>query len=95
MAALRRMLKGETVTREDVGMSAGEWREFEGSSHVEDVNRSRIAAYAESTRASLQRLFSFAQTVSEMDFAGALSPEFRGWRGAGWSSTQTAYEVFQ
>jgi thymidylate synthase (FAD) len=32
MAALRRMLKGETVTREDVGMSAGEWREFEGAS---------------------------------------------------------------
>jgi thymidylate synthase (FAD) len=31
MAALRRMLKGETVTREDVGMSAGEWREFEGA----------------------------------------------------------------
>jgi thymidylate synthase (FAD) len=31
MEALRRMLKGETVTREDVGMSAGEWREFEGS----------------------------------------------------------------
>ena len=31
MAALRRMLAGETVTREDVGMSAGEWREFEGS----------------------------------------------------------------
>lgn len=31
MEALRRMLKGETVTREDVGMSAGEWREFEGA----------------------------------------------------------------
>ncbi|MFT3972347.1 MAG: FAD-dependent thymidylate synthase [Amaricoccus sp.] len=30
MEALRRMLKGETVSREDVGMSAGEWREFEG-----------------------------------------------------------------
>jgi thymidylate synthase (FAD) len=29
MQALRRMLRGETVTREDVGMSAGEWREFE------------------------------------------------------------------
>jgi hypothetical protein len=30
MQALRRMLRGETVTREDVEMSAGEWREFEG-----------------------------------------------------------------
>jgi len=30
MEALRRMLRGEAVTREDVGMSAGEWREFEG-----------------------------------------------------------------
>jgi thymidylate synthase (FAD) len=30
MQALRRMLAGETVTREDVGMSTGEWREFEG-----------------------------------------------------------------
>ena len=29
MEALRRMLRGETVTGEDVGMSAGEWREFE------------------------------------------------------------------
>ena len=28
MQALRRMLRGETVTREDVGMSSGEWREF-------------------------------------------------------------------
>jgi thymidylate synthase (FAD) len=34
MEALRRMLKGETVTREDVGMSAGEWREFEASVEV-------------------------------------------------------------
>jgi thymidylate synthase (FAD) len=41
MTALRRMLAGETVTREDVGMSAGEWREFaiaigigNSSSHV-------------------------------------------------------------
>jgi thymidylate synthase (FAD) len=31
MAAVRRMLAGEAVTREDVGMSAGEWREFEGA----------------------------------------------------------------
>ena len=31
MEALRRMLRGEAVTREDVGMSAGEWREFEGA----------------------------------------------------------------
>jgi thymidylate synthase (FAD) len=31
MEALRRMLRGETVTREDVGMSAGEWLEFEGA----------------------------------------------------------------
>ncbi len=30
MAALRRMLKGETVTQEESGMSKGEWREFEG-----------------------------------------------------------------
>ncbi len=29
MDALRRMLAGETVTRENAGMSAGEWREFE------------------------------------------------------------------
>jgi len=30
MAALRRMLAGETVTQADSGMSPGEWREFEG-----------------------------------------------------------------
>lgn len=35
MEALRRMLRGETVTREDVGMSAGEWREFEGALSIE------------------------------------------------------------
>ncbi|WP_370222607.1 FAD-dependent thymidylate synthase [Pararhodobacter marinus] len=28
--ALKRMLKGEDVTRESTGMSAGEWREFKG-----------------------------------------------------------------
>ncbi len=27
---IRRMLKGETVTQENSGMSKGEWREFEG-----------------------------------------------------------------
>lgn len=31
MDALRKMVKGEKVTAEDVGMSAGEWREFEAS----------------------------------------------------------------
>jgi thymidylate synthase (FAD) len=31
MAALRRMLAGETVTQEDSGMSKGEWREFEAA----------------------------------------------------------------
>ncbi|TCM84567.1 FAD-dependent thymidylate synthase [Rhodovulum steppense] len=30
MDCVRRMLKGETVTQENSGMSAGEWREFEG-----------------------------------------------------------------
>jgi len=37
MEALRRMLKGETVTREDVGMSAGEWREFEARLNAGDA----------------------------------------------------------
>ncbi len=31
MECLRRMLKGEKVTKETSGMSVGEWREFEGS----------------------------------------------------------------
>jgi len=31
MAALRRMLAGETVTQEDSGMSKGEWREFQAN----------------------------------------------------------------
>ncbi len=30
VSVLKRRLKGETVTRESSGMSAGEWREFEG-----------------------------------------------------------------
>ncbi len=33
MEALRRMLAGETVTAKDVGMSAGEWREFQAQIH--------------------------------------------------------------
>ncbi|MFO1105261.1 MAG: FAD-dependent thymidylate synthase [Amaricoccus sp.] len=37
MEALRRMLKGETVTQAESGMSKGEWREFE-----EAVNESAI-----------------------------------------------------
>jgi len=31
MDVLRRMLKGEAVTQETSGMSAGEWRELMGS----------------------------------------------------------------
>ncbi len=31
MGCLKRMLAGETVTQENSGMSAGEWREFEAA----------------------------------------------------------------
>ena len=30
LECIRRMLKGETVTQENSGMSKGEWREFQG-----------------------------------------------------------------
>ncbi|MFO1210429.1 MAG: FAD-dependent thymidylate synthase [Amaricoccus sp.] len=41
MAALRQMLAGETVTHEDVGMSAGEWREFDAGG-ASLVNEGRV-----------------------------------------------------
>ena len=39
MAALRRMLAGETVTQPDSGMSPGEWREFEASLRGSSLRR--------------------------------------------------------
>lgn len=41
----------------------------------------------------LSHLYSFAKQVNELDFAMALSGEFRGLQDAGWSTTITANEV--
>jgi hypothetical protein len=39
-------------------------------------------------------LFAYARSINEIDTAAALSGEFRGAQDAGWSTVQTAYEVF-
>jgi hypothetical protein len=39
-------------------------------------------------------LFAYARLINEIDTAAALSGEFRGAQDAGWSTVQTAYEVF-
>lgn len=43
----------------------------------------------------LTYLFSFARSINELDFAGALMQEMRGVQGGGWSTTITAYQVFE
>lgn len=40
-------------------------------------------------------LFKFSRRMSELDFAGSLSGEFRGAQDAGWSTTITAEQVYE
>ena len=40
-------------------------------------------------------LFAYARKINEIDTAAALTGEFRGMQNAGWSTVQTAYEVFE
>ncbi len=40
-------------------------------------------------------LFAYARKINEIDTAAALMGEFRGAQNAGWSTVQTAYEVFE
>ncbi|MEO1989605.1 MAG: hypothetical protein ABGX47_23600 [Martelella sp.] len=40
-------------------------------------------------------LFKFTRQMSELDFAGSLSGEFRGAQDAGWSTTITANQVYE
>lgn len=51
-------------------------------------------AYALALHTQLTYLFSFARTINEIDTAAALFGEFRGAQDVGWSTVQTAYEVF-
>lgn len=51
-------------------------------------------AYVRALNAQFTYLFAYARTINEIDTAAALSGEFRGAQDAGWSTVQTAYEVF-
>ncbi|CAI8945040.1 MULTISPECIES: hypothetical protein [Burkholderia] len=50
--------------------------------------------YVRALNAQFTYLFAYARTINEIDTAAALSGEFRGAQDAGWSTVQTAYEVF-
>lgn len=50
--------------------------------------------FVQELNAQLTYLYAFAGKLNELDAAAALSGEFRGSQDAGWSTTQTAFEVF-
>lgn len=56
---------------------------------------SKPITFANETARQLGLLFKFARQMSELDFAGSLSGEFRGAQDAGWSTTITAEQVFE
>lgn len=51
-------------------------------------------AYVRALQAQFTYLFAYVRTINEIDTAAALSGEFRGAQDAGWSTVQTAHEVF-
>ena len=51
-------------------------------------------AYVRALHTQFTYLFAYARMINEIDTAAALSGEFRGAQDAGWSTVQTAYEVF-
>lgn len=52
-------------------------------------------AFVNETARQMGLLFKFARRMSELDFAGSLSGEFRGAQDAGWSTTITAEQVYE
>ena len=51
-------------------------------------------AYLRALQRQFTYLWAFARRINEVDTAAAISGEFRGSQDAGWSTEQTAYEVF-
>lgn len=51
--------------------------------------------FVNETARQMGLLFKFARQMSELDFAGSLSGEFRGAQDAGWSTTITANQVYE
>lgn len=52
-------------------------------------------ALVNETARQMGLLFKFVRQMSELDFAGSLSGEFRGAQDAGWSTTLTAEQVYE
>lgn len=52
-------------------------------------------AFVNETARQIGLLFKFVRQMSELDFAGSLSGEFRGAQDAGWSTTITADQVYE
>lgn len=53
-----------------------------------------VQEYLDQINRNLSYLVAFARQVNELDLAGSLFQEMRGMQDAGWSTTITAYEVF-
>lgn len=51
-------------------------------------------AYLRALHKQFTYLWAFASRINEVDTAAAISGEFRGMQDAGWSTVQTAHEVF-
>lgn len=56
---------------------------------------SDLTAVINDTSRQVGLLFKFVRRMSELDFAGSLSGEFRGAQDSGWSTTITAEQVFE
>lgn len=52
------------------------------------------AAFLRALHTQFTYLFTYARTINEIDTAAAVSGEFRGMQDVGWSTVQTAHEVF-
>ena len=52
------------------------------------------AAYLRALHTQFTYLWAYASTINEIDTAAAIAGEFRGMQDAGWSTVQTAHEVF-
>lgn len=62
---------------------------------MRDTILSSSTTFANETARQIGLLFKFTRQMSELDFAGSLSGEFRGMQDAGWSTTITAEQVYE
>lgn len=61
--------------------------------HRQKAGAMTAEAFAHDLNVQLTYLIAFARRINELDLAASLFGEFRGEQAAGWSTTQTAFEV--